>query len=325
MEPSKRLVCRGLGSPRHPTSRALRHWVGSIGGPGLQALRNELVGCTRRAGCVLRAFYERPWCQGAALRKLSSSRPPAQGCCHRSVTAAPRRPWRPSVEGEAKSVLGSGRGALPTEGASVPLGDLYEMVRKGRANPFWPPVGPYRRGDTQEVKKKPASPWRPVSRRGKLDQRQARRRAGLDRFALLLLAGQPCQPCQPQLVMDPHQRVRLQRLIVIGHDELCAPRPIRRMPPLQKPSVSRASPAACYRSRTVVVITPVLAVRVVVVHSRSAPPCAPASIRANDSSVRIAPARVVASKNAWCLRSPQVSGRVMLRQGRAPDSRSASS
>ena len=30
------------------------------------------------------------------------------------------------------------------------------MVRKGRANPFWPPVGPDRRGDTQEVTKKPA-------------------------------------------------------------------------------------------------------------------------------------------------------------------------
>ena len=26
----------------------------------------------------------------------------------------------------------------------MPLGDLYEMVRKGRANPFWPPVGPDR-------------------------------------------------------------------------------------------------------------------------------------------------------------------------------------
>ena len=61
--------------------------------------------------------------------------------------------------------------------------------------------------------------------------------AGLDRFALLLLAG---QPCQPQLVMDPDQRVRLHRLIVICHDELCAPRPVRRMPPLQKPSVSGA-------------------------------------------------------------------------------------
>ena len=24
------------------------------------------------------------------------------------------------------------------------LGDWYEMVRKGRANPFWPPVGPDR-------------------------------------------------------------------------------------------------------------------------------------------------------------------------------------
>ena len=26
----------------------------------------------------------------------------------------------------------------------MPLGDWYEMVRKGRANPFWPPVGPDR-------------------------------------------------------------------------------------------------------------------------------------------------------------------------------------
>ena len=57
-----------------------------------------------------------------------------------------------------------------------------------------------------------------MSRRGKLDQRQKGRRAGLDRFALLVLAG---QPCQPQLVMDPHQRIRLRSLIVIGHDELC--------------------------------------------------------------------------------------------------------
>ena len=51
------------------------------------------------------------------------------------------------------------------------------------------------------------------------------------------------------------------------------------------------------RSRTVVVAVPSLAVRVVVVRSRSAPPCAPSSIRANDSSVRIAPARVLACEN----------------------------
>ena len=37
--------------------------------------------------------------------------------------------------------------------------------------------------------------------------------------------------------MDPHQRVRL-RSLLIGQDELCAPRPIRRMPALEKPSVS---------------------------------------------------------------------------------------
>ena len=38
----------------------LGHWVGSFGGPGLQALRNELVGCTRRAGCVLRRSTSGP-------------------------------------------------------------------------------------------------------------------------------------------------------------------------------------------------------------------------------------------------------------------------
>ena len=43
-------------------------------------------------------------------------------------------------------------GQLPTEGAWGAVGRLYEMVRKGRANPFWPPVDPDRRGDTQEVK-----------------------------------------------------------------------------------------------------------------------------------------------------------------------------
>ena len=109
------------------------------------------------------------------------------------------------------------------------------MVRKGRANPFWPPVGPDRRGDAQEVRKKPASPWRPVSRRKNLISDKPEDVAGLDRFALLLLAG---QPCQPQLVMHPHQRVRLHSLLVICQDKLCAPRPIRRMPPLQEPSVS---------------------------------------------------------------------------------------
>ena len=34
--------------------------------------------------------------------------------------------------------------------------------------------------------------------------------AGLDRFALLLLA---CQPCQTQLVMHPNQRVHLRKTI----------------------------------------------------------------------------------------------------------------
>ena len=55
------------------------------------------------------------------------------------VRHAPRRPWRPSVEGEAKSVLGPG-GELPTEGASVPLGDCTrwceEAERIGRAKPI---------------------------------------------------------------------------------------------------------------------------------------------------------------------------------------------
>ena len=45
------------------------------------------------------------------------------------------------------------------------------------------------------------------------------------------------------------------------------------------------------RSRTVVVVVPSLAVRVVVVRSWSAPPSAPASILASDSNVRLAPAR----------------------------------
>ena len=61
----------------------------------------------------------------------------------------------PSVEGEAKPVLGPG-GATDRRSLSA-VGRLYEMVRKGRANPLWPPVGPDRRGDTQEVTKKPAS------------------------------------------------------------------------------------------------------------------------------------------------------------------------
>ena len=52
------------------------------------------------------------------------------------------------------------------------------------------------------------------------------------------------------------------------------------------------------RSRTVVVVAPLFAVHVVVVRSISAPPSAPASIRANDSSVRIAPARVLLSRNS---------------------------
>ena len=53
-----------------------------------------------------------------------------------------------------------------------------------------------------------------------------------------------------------------------------------------------------YRSRTVVVVVPSLAVRVVVVRSRSAPPSAPSSILANDARVRIAPARVLLSRKS---------------------------
>ena len=53
-----------------------------------------------------------------------------------------------------------------------------------------------------------------------------------------------------------------------------------------------------YRSRTVVVTTPLLEVRIVVTCSRSAPPCAASSIRPNDSSVRIAMAFSTDSRNS---------------------------
>ena len=89
------------------------------------------------------------------------------------------------------------------------VGRLYEMVRKGRANPLWPPVGPDRRGDTQEVTKKPASPWR------------------------------------PQLVMHPHQRVRLRSLLMIGQNKLCAPRPSPSDAAAPKTIRQHANPAAC--------------------------------------------------------------------------------
>ena len=65
-----------------------------------------------------------------------------------------------------------------------------------------------------------------------------------------------------------------------------------------KNQASARQSGGVYRSRTVVVVAPFLAVREVVVRSTSAPPCAPASILASDSSVRIAPARVVAARNA---------------------------
>ena len=61
-------------------------------------------------------------------------------------------------------------------------------------------------------------------------------------------------------------------------------------------------PSACQsgavnRSRTVVVATPLLEMRVVVTRSRRAPPCAPSSILANDSSVRTAMAFSMDCKN----------------------------
>ena len=52
------------------------------------------------------------------------------------------------------------------------------------------------------------------------------------------------------------------------------------------------------RSRTVVVATPLLEMRVVVTRSRSAPPCAPSSIRASDSSVLTAGAFSMASRKS---------------------------
>ena len=61
-----------------------------------------------------------------------------------------------------------------------------------------------------------------MSRRGKLDQRQEEGVAGLGRFALLLLAG---QPCQPQLVMDPDRRERrlTSHVKALGHWVGCMP------------------------------------------------------------------------------------------------------
>ena len=61
-------------------------------------------------------------------------------------------------------------------------------------------------------------------------------------------------------------------------------------------------PSACQsgavnRSLTVVVATPLLEMRVVVTRSRRAPPCAPSSILANDSSVRTAMAFSMDCKN----------------------------
>ena len=69
----RRGSCARPGKP--PTSHvtALRHWVGSFGGPGLQALRNELVGCTRRAGCVLRRSTSGPGVQCAT--RVEAARP----------------------------------------------------------------------------------------------------------------------------------------------------------------------------------------------------------------------------------------------------------
>ena len=72
MEPSKRLVCAAWEAPDIPR-HALRHWVGSFGGPGLQALRNELVGYTRRTGCVLRRSTSVPGVQCAT--RVEAARP----------------------------------------------------------------------------------------------------------------------------------------------------------------------------------------------------------------------------------------------------------
>ena len=97
--------------------------------------------------------------------------------------------------------------------------------------------------------------------------------------------------------MDPHQRVHLRSLLVIGQDELCAPTPVRRMPPLEKPSVSapiRRRVPLTHRSSSDTALR----------DARSRDPFqeraalrAPSSIRASDSSVRTAPARVVACEN----------------------------
>ena len=56
---------------------------------------------------------------------------------------APRRPWRPSAEGEAKSVLGPG-GQLPTEGASggrwATVTRWCEKAEPTRSGRLWAPT-----------------------------------------------------------------------------------------------------------------------------------------------------------------------------------------
>ena len=63
-----------------------------------------------------------------------------------------------------------------------------------------------------------------------------------------------CRPrsCQTQLVMHPNQRVHLRSLLMIDQCHLSTPRPIRRMAPLEKPSVStpiRWRPSLPHRGR----------------------------------------------------------------------------
>ena len=211
----------GLGSPRHPTSRPYYGtWVGSFGGPGLQALRNELVGCTRRAGCVLRRSTSGPGVpQGAALRKLSSSRP-------------------------ARTRLLSSFGHSCTS-------EALEAISRGGSE------GQPRRGGQANRSRQicPAASGGPAAARHAPPP-----------------AGPPPQPDRGLAERAPSAET------------------------------SPNQPSACQsggvnRSRTVVVATPLLKMRVVVTRSRRAPPCAPSSILANDSSVRTAMAFSMDCKN----------------------------
>ena len=76
---------------------------------------------------------------------------------YRELLQAPRRALE-AISREGSEVSpGTRRPATDRRSLGWLLGDWYEMVRKGRTDPLWPPVGPDRRGDTQEVTKKPAS------------------------------------------------------------------------------------------------------------------------------------------------------------------------